>query len=157
MFDALGKSRLGKLVQLKPAEQVSVVSLRILRRLFCQPFGLFGAELDFQRVYDTAGNIVLNRKYIADVAIVLLCPDMGVGAYVDQLSVYAHFATCALNTAFEKMRHTKRIPNLASIAHTTVRHNARTTNDLQVSDLRQLGQNVVLNAIGKKRVLLVVA
>ena len=108
-------------------------------------------------VCDLLRNLTLDCENIIHVPIVLLCPNVGVSARINQLSVHAHFAAGPLNTAFENMRHAKRVPNLTSVPHATVRHDARAANDLQVSDFRQLGQNVVLNTIGKERVLFVLA
>src|SRR4051794_16814353 len=54
-----------------------------------------------------------------------------------------------MHAPFEHMRHTQSITNLANVTLAAIRHHTRATDHLQVRDLRQLGQNVVLNGVGK--------
>src|SRR5437773_12473143 len=55
------------------------------------------------------------------------------------------------------MRYPKRIANLAHISFTAIFHHACPADDFEIGDLRQLGQDVVLHAIGERRVFFLVA
>ena len=50
------------------------------------------------------------------------------------------------------MRYTQIIADLADISFAAVIHHACPADNFQIADLRQLGQNVVLYAIGERRV-----
>ena len=50
------------------------------------------------------------------------------------------------------MRYSQLISDLTDISFATIFHHAGAADDLQIGDFRQLGQNIVLDAIGKKRV-----
>ena len=52
------------------------------------------------------------------------------------------------------MRYTQFITDLRACSFAAIFHDARPADDFQIGDLRQLGQNVVLDAIGKGGVLL---
>src|SRR5438105_12353276 len=54
------------------------------------------------------------------------------------------------------MRNAKCVADLPSIARAAICHHARAANDLEIGNLGQLGQNVVLDAIGKNGVLFIV-
>ncbi len=57
----------------------------------------------------------------------------------------------ALHTSFEKVGDTSCSPDLAQVAHraAAILHDARAADHLEISDLRQVGQDFVLHAIGK--------
>jgi len=61
-----------------------------------------------------------------------------------------------LNTFYFQYGH-RSIADLAHISFAAVIHHARSADHFEIGDLRQLGQDVVLHAVGKERVLFVVA
>src|SRR6478672_2647550 len=63
----------------------------------------------------------------------------------------------SLDAALQNMRYPQIISNLTEISFATVIHDTRSADDFQVADLGQLGQNVVLHAISKGRVLFLLA
>src|SRR5262249_26984357 len=85
----------------------------------------FGSKLVCNFLRDFA----LDCESVIDVTIVLLSPNVRVGACVDQLRVHAQLATSALHTAFEDMRHAKRIANLMSVPGAAIGHHACPTDD----------------------------
>ena len=101
----------------------------------------------------------MDGEDIGQIAIVGLCPQMRVGAGIDQLRVHPHFVGRALHTAFDNMRHAELLTDLAQIARRAalVLHHRGAADHLQVRDLRQVGQDFVLHAIGEEGVLRVAA
>jgi hypothetical protein len=83
---------------------------------------------------------------------------MSVGARVDQLRVHPHVIAGPLNASFHYMRHTELPADLAQIARDPafVLHHTCAADYSQIGDFRQIAQDFVLHAIGKKGVLLVV-
>src|SRR5437667_11007193 len=61
------------------------------------------------------------------------------------------------DAAFQNMRYPEIISEPPEISFATVVHNTGPADDFQVGDPRQLGQNVVLNTIGKRGVFLLLA
>ena len=57
--------------------------------------------------------------------------------------------TAPADAAFQNVRHAKLIADLADISFAAIFHDTGPADDFQIGDLRQLGQNVVLHAIGK--------
>jgi hypothetical protein len=76
---------------------------------------------------------------------------------VDQLRVETKLRAGSADAAFQNMRHPQFVTDLPHIPLATVIHDTRPADDFQVDDLRQLGQNVVLHAISKGRVLFLIA
>ena len=105
---------------------------------------------------DLLRDLALGGKQIFQIAIVLLRPDVRVGARVDQLDVYVKPGTCLAYAAFQDVRHSKRISDLARVLLAAKSHDAVAADHLEVGNFRQLGQDVVLNTIGKGGVLPVV-
>src|SRR5206468_315785 len=94
-------------------------------------------------------NLALDRKQIVQIAIVLLGPDVSVGAGVDQLHVHMKLGADSPDAALQHMRYSQLIPNLTHIPLAAIAHYAGPADDFQIGDPRQLGQNVVLHAISK--------
>ena len=82
---------------------------------------------------------------------------MRIRARVDQLGVYVEPGTSLTHATLQHVRDLKRIANLASIVLTAILHHAGAADDLEIGNVCQLGQNVVLHTISKKRVLSIVA
>src|SRR5215467_2271870 len=78
---------------------------------------------------------------------------MRVSARIDQLRVEAKVRADSADTTLQNMRYSQIISDLTKISFATVLHHAGPADDFQVANLCQLGQNVVLYAIGKGSVL----
>src|SRR5205814_10463894 len=102
-------------------------------------------------------DLALDDKQIIQIAVVWLGPDVCVVARIDQLRVYTKMRSAPADAALKNMGYPQIISDLPKIPFATVLHHAGPADDFQVVYLRQLGQNVVLNAIGKGCVLFLLA
>ena len=66
-------------------------------------------------------------------------------------------ATVSPYATLQYMRNPEGITDLARVPLAPIFHHAGAADNLEVGNLRQLGQNVVLDTIGKRRVLFVFA
>ena len=82
---------------------------------------------------------------------------MRIGARVDQLGVYMEPGSCLPDATLQYVRHPKRIADLARVVMVAISHHAGATDDLEISNFRQLRQKIVLDTVGKGGVLSVVA
>ena len=102
-------------------------------------------------------DLALDCEQIIQIAIVLLGPDVRVSARVDQLRVETKMRAGSADAAFQNMRYAQIISDLTEISFATVIHHTGPADDFQIGDLRQLGQNVVLHTIDKRRVFFLLA
>jgi hypothetical protein len=100
------------------------------------------------------GDLALDGEDIGQIAIVGLCPQMRVGPRVEQLRIYPHFIGRALHAPFDDMCHAELLSDLAQIARRAafVLHDARAADHFQVGNLGQMGQDLVLDALGEEGV-----
>ena len=84
---------------------------------------------------------------------------MRVVARVDQLRGYAHAVACALNASLHHVRYTELLTDVAQVPRRAglVLHHTGAADYFQVRDLGEVGQNLVLHAIGKESVVLIAA
>ena len=84
---------------------------------------------------------------------------MSIGQRIDQLHRHHDAIAFAADAAFQNVGDPERLPNLSQIMHrsTSITHHAGATDHAQIFDPGQTRQDVVLDAIGKKCVLLIVA
>ena len=76
----------------------------------------------------------------------------------DQLHVHPHRVAALLHAAFQDVRHAKLAGDLGQVFRRALVMLGRGARDhLQIGDLRQAGQDFVLDAVGKVGVLLVAA
>ena len=106
---------------------------------------------------DFLRNLALDCEQIIQIAIVLLGPDMRVSARLDQLRIDTKMRAGSADAAFQNMRYTQIITDLTEISFATVIHDTGPADDFEVSNPRQLGQKVVLNAIDERPAFLLVA
>ena len=64
---------------------------------------LFRGKIGFELRHDVLGHLALDRKYVGDVAVIGLRPQMPIRAGIDQLRIYSHLPSCALHAAFQYM------------------------------------------------------
>ena len=117
--------------------------------LFLNRQSLRSCDFGVQSFGDFLRDLALNGKQIVQIAVVLLGPDMGVSARVDQLRVQTKMRAGSADAALQNMRYTQIIADLTEISFATIIHHTRPADDFQIGDLRQLGQNVVLHTIDK--------
>ena len=107
-------------------------------------------------VGDLLRNFALDGKDIGQIAVIGLGPEMRISPSINQLRSHAHFAICSLDASFENVRNAELLArsHASSVSRRQlVLHHARAADHLQVRDLGQSRQNIVLHAVGKKRVL----
>ena len=102
-------------------------------------------------------DLTLDGKQIIQIAVVLLDPDVGISARVDQLRIQMKMRSGSADAALQNVRHAKRIADLAHISFAAIFHHAAPADDFEIADLRQLAQNVVLHTIGEDGVFFLVA
>ena len=84
-------------------------------------------------------DLALDRENLAKSVVILLRPDMRVGARVDQLRVQVNLVSVPAHATFQQMGDPKDATNLPRVSHAAVLHDARSADHLEVGDLRQLG------------------
>src|SRR5438552_1840820 len=114
---------------------------------------LSGRNFGVKLLSDFLCDLTLDCEDVVQVAIVLFRPDMGVGASVDQLRIDMKPAAGLACATLQHVRYAKRVSDLAGILFATILHNTRAADHLEIGNFRQLGQNVVLETIGKIGVL----
>src|SRR5438876_8849128 len=95
-------------------------------------------------------NLALDRKQIVQIAIVLLGPDVSVGAGVDQLHVHMKLGADSPDAALQHMGDSQLVTDLTHILLAAIAHHAGPADHLQVVDFCKLGQNVVLHTIDER-------
>src|SRR3954447_5240260 len=78
---------------------------------------------------------------------------------VDQLDGHDDPVSAAADTALEHVDYAEGLRDLRQVVFSrpAIRHDGRAADHLQVVDLRQAGQDIVLDSVGEKGVLLFVA
>src|SRR3954453_21994773 len=84
---------------------------------------------------------------------------MPVGPGIDQLDADYDLISAPSDAAFEHVHHAERLRDLRQIVfrRTPIWHHRSAADDFQVVDLRQAGEDVVLDSIREESVLFVVA
>ena len=104
-----------------------------------------------QLLSDRFGDFALNREGISQIASIRLGPKMRIVASVDQLRVHSHLIRNPLDTAFQHVGNAERLTDLAQVTRGRglVLVYAGAADHFQVGDLGQIGEDFVLNAVGK--------
>src|SRR4029077_2892183 len=146
--------RVLKIVRLDKSE----IGLAVFRGLAFESRFFRGRKLGLERVGDFLREIGLNGKHIRHIAIIIARPNMLVTVGVDQLHVYPHLVAGAADAAFENVRNSELLADLANIRSlAAITHDGSARDHFELTDFRKVGQNVILHSIGKEGVLLVVA
>ena len=112
-----------------------------------------------QLLRDRLRDFALDSKYVSQIFRIGLCPEMRVVPRIDQLRIHSDLVRNPLDAPFQNMSHPQRLANVPQISRCrrfVLRH-TRSANHFQICDLGEIRENFVLNAVGKKRVLLIVA
>ena len=72
---------------------------------------------------------------------------MSVSARVDQLRIHVKPCPDPADAAFQNMRYAQIIADLSHISFLAIFHHTGPTDHFQIGDPRQLGQNVILDAV----------
>ena len=100
----------------------------------------------------------MNGEHVGQVAIVIFGPNVLVVLGIDQLHVDAHTIANASHAAFQNCGDAERFSNFTNVwGLSAICHDRRARDDLQIANLRQIGEHIVLNAIGEVGVLFIVA
>ena len=136
------------------------ISFAIFRRFSRQLLSFCRRKFGFQFLCDFLRQVGLNRENVCQIAIVILRPKVLVALGIDQLHVHPHAIVFRVGTdaAFQNGRDAERLTDFPHArCSSAVAHDRSARNHLQIADFCQIGQNVILNAVSKKRVLLVIA
>src|SRR6267154_3195657 len=130
--------------------EIKIVGLQILRGL-PPNLGLFaGGEGCFELGCDRLRELALEREDILQFAVVLLRPNLGVRLGVDELGVNPHAVARNLHASLQHVRNAQVAPDLLHVSILTpVDCDTTAADDLQISHFAEIGQNIVLNTIGK--------
>ena len=103
--------------------------------------------------------IGLDGEDISQIAVVIFRPNVLVTICVDQLHAHSDAVADSTDAAFQKRGYAQRFAYFPSVAHgiAAIRHDRHARDNLQIADLRKIGQNIVLDAVGEVFVLLFVA
>src|SRR4029453_14363022 len=93
----------------------------------------------------------LDGEQLIYIALVFFSPDVSSSARIDQLDVQKDFACIPADAPLQHMRDVQGLRDLLRTVRTEICNDAGAADDLEVSHPGQLGQNAVLDAIGKKR------
>src|SRR5206468_10339045 len=92
-------------------------------------------------------------KQTVQIKFVLVGPDVSIGARVNELRIHMDPRSSFPHASLQHMGDPKGFSDLANVPFASIFHHAGAADYFQVGHLRQLGQNVVLNTVGKRRVL----
>src|SRR5438477_2580504 len=139
--------------------EIDHISVRILGRLGFHAVFFRRAERGAQLTRDFLGQLALKTEGISQWPVVTFSPEMMIVARVDQLHAHDHAVLTPAHTAFEHVHDSEGQRDLRQITFrgAAIRHYRGAADDLQVVDLGETSQDVVLNSIGEKGVLLVIA
>ena len=138
--------------------QIKCIGLRIIGWLRRETCLFFRSQFCPKSRRDLRRHLALEADGIGERAVVTLRPEVAVVACVDQLDVDEHAVALAPHAPFQDILHSQFPGDVAQVtngARAAVLRDRSAANDLQIADLRQTGQNIVLDSIGEKSVLLV--
>src|ERR1700730_1231844 len=97
-------------------------------------------------------NLALNGENIRKIAIVSLRPKMRIRAGVNELSIDPDAVGRALDTTFQNVGNAQLPSDFTKVAgaNDLILHHAGATNHLKVCDLGQIGEDLILDAVGKE-------
>ena len=136
----------------------SEVGLAIFRWLAFHLRFFAGRQFCPQFTRDFLCQIGLDCKNVGDIAIVVVRPKMLVGIRINQLHVHSHLVSRATHAALENIGNAEGFADFADVRGLSpILHHRRARNHFQIADLRQVGKDVVLDAVGEIGVLSFVA
>ena len=97
-------------------------------------------------------DLTLECKHIIQIPIVFLCPNLRIVARINQLDVYVDPARVPAHASLKHVSHIQRATDVLCIACPAIFGDTVVFDHLQIGELRQFGQNTIVNAVGEKRV-----
>src|SRR5207237_3522359 len=96
-----------------------------------------GGELSVQLIGDRLCDFALNGENVIKWTIVVLRPQVRVGARIDQLRAHAHSATSPLYASLQDMCHTELLANFAQITADAalILHHRSSADDFEIADV----------------------
>lgn len=113
--DALPQARLGAFVQIKARLQIQIISREIFRIALDELRVLITGQLHFQLVDNRTGNVILNGKHVAQLAIILSRPELKAIFDAGELSGETQLAACFAHAPFQGMADIKLFADRADI------------------------------------------
>ena len=139
-----------KVTFLLPAAHEQVVGIEVFSRVFGNPNCFFGGQSQRQGGNDFTDDLVLQREYVAQLAIVALGPQMLAICRIDQLDGDAHGIARLADTALDDVTRTEFAPHVANIgAQALVRKGRVTRDDLDPGYPRNIGDQILGHAVGE--------
>ena len=115
-------------------------------------------QLRLQRAGDPCGDFVLQREQIPDIAVEPFRPELGAGRRIDQLGIDPHFLARTLHAAFDDIAHVELMADPARVDFLALVGKGGVARDHDAAlDPRQIGDQIVGNAVGEILLLRVVA
>jgi len=109
-----------------------------------------------QGAHDLADDLVLHGEDIGKVTVEAFGPDVACGGGVDQLGIYAHPAACPPSAALQHVSDAQLAGDLANISRSALVGEGRVPgDDEEAGNLRQIGDQVVGQAVGEISLLLI--
>ena len=134
--------------------------MQIARRACRQRTGIGGAQRQLHGIGDGLGDIGLNGEQGFGVqrTVVGFCPQVNIGCAVNQLHIDAYLVAGTLHATFQYNCGTQFAGNLrdGQLGIDIVHHRCA-RDHFEASDLRQLGEQIVMDAIDKISILRVAA
>ena len=94
---------------------------------------------------DVAGDVVLERKRVHDIAVEPLRPQMRVGFSVNQLRIYAELLAAASHTALEHIAHSQFVTDLPYVNRSvSIGERGRPRDHEGIFDVRQIGGQILV-------------
>ncbi len=101
---------------------------------------------------DLCRKLLLNRENVAELAIVGFGPDMFVGGRADELAGHTHLVAGPPHTALKHIVDSQLLGNLPDgLRGVAILHDRSAGHDVKLRDERQIGENILLDAIGEER------
>src|ERR1700730_1834784 len=118
----------------------------------CDSCFLAWRHSSLQLVGNRLSNLTLNGEHIREIAIVSLRPKMRIRARVNELGVDPDTVGRALDTTFQNVGNAELPSDFAKVAgaNDLILHHAGATNHFKICHLGQIGEDLILDAVGKE-------
>src|SRR5262245_25139754 len=130
--------------------EIKIIGLQILRGLLPNLSLFVGGKGCLELGCDRLRELTLEREDILQFAIILLRPNLCVRLGVDELGVDPHPIAGNLHASLQHVRNTQLAPDQFHVSILApVGCDTTAADDLQIPHFAKIGQNIVLNTIGK--------
>ncbi len=141
-----------------PAVEIALEGFGHLRAFFAQRVGHVPRQTDLERVGNGSGDIVLNREYVDELAVVALVPQLRIRSRLDEARTDPHARAVAADATLENVADTESFRDFIErglrIADGETRRSRR---HAKIVDARQYVQHFFGQTVAEKRCLLTTA